>query len=91
MVEATFHHVQDAGLQQHRVAFRGQCHGLGRLEQVKHVGLGTEVQLRGLFLHVDVDAMNAAPDALEKRREFKLQDLTWLLADSLMWVRHRDE
>lgn len=63
------HHVQDAGLQQHRVAFGRHRHRLGRLEQVKHVGLRTEVQLRGLFLHVNVDAVNAAPDALRRGSE----------------------
>lgn len=62
------HDVEDAGLQQHRVAFgRRHGEGLGRLEQVQHVGLRAEVQLGRLLLHVDVNAVDAAPDALEGR------------------------
>lgn len=59
------HHIQDAGLQEDSVAFgRRERHGLGRLEQMQHVGLRTEVKLRFLLLHINVNAVDTAPYSL---------------------------
>lgn len=67
MCYSTFpcHHVQDAGLQKDSVAFgRRERHGLGRLEQMQHVGLRTEVKLRFLLLHINVNTVDTAPYSL---------------------------
>lgn len=64
------HHIQNAGLHQDCVAFwGGQSHGLGRLKQMQHVGLRTEVQLRVLFLHIYVNTVDAAPYTLREGEE----------------------
>lgn len=71
------HHIHDAGLHENRVALgRRQSHGLGRLEQVQHVGLRTEVQLGSLLLHVDVNAVDTAPYTLRGERQRDTEDFT---------------
>lgn len=68
----TFHHIQYAGLQENSVAFgRRQSHGFGRLQQMQHVSLRTEVELRSLFLHIYMNTMNTAPYTLRGEKERK--------------------
>lgn len=66
------HHIEDARLQEDSVAFgRRQRHGFGRLQQMQHVGLRTEVKLRILFLHIYMNAMDTAPYTLTEGEERK--------------------